>query len=160
MSPENPLLSFFLSEIRGIYGNREVGPKIASLYSSMIGTHGFRGDLIAIIMPASVWALLLLVYAGVCVHVRMAALSDLWIRQILRANNGALCRRLDYSPGRCQLNKPSLSHAHTHAQRNEALPLLNLLLSSVFFCFIRASATTNISHHLFSQLQNFKLQRS
>lgn len=34
-------------------------PKIASLSSSMIGTHGFRGDLIAITMPASVCALLL-----------------------------------------------------------------------------------------------------
>lgn len=56
------VLPFLLRCGGGGYGNKEVGPKIASLYSSMIRTHGFRGDLIAIIMPASVRALLL-VYA-------------------------------------------------------------------------------------------------
>lgn len=47
-----------------------MGPKIASLYSSTIRRRGFCGDLMAIIMPASVRALLL-VYACVCVPARL-----------------------------------------------------------------------------------------
>lgn len=73
-----------------------MGPKIASLCPSLIRTHGFCGDLIAIIMPASVQAALF-VYVCVFRHVCVAVHPILWIRQILEANNGALCLRQDYT---------------------------------------------------------------
>lgn len=96
MLPESPYCRpLFLPEIQ-IYGNKEVGPKIASLCPSLIRTHGFCGDLIAIIMPASVQAALF-VYVCVFRHVCVAAHPILWIRQILEANNGALCLRQDYT---------------------------------------------------------------
>lgn len=130
----------------GVCGNKEVGPKIASLYSSLIRTHGFCGDLIAIIMPASVRALL-----PVCVCVSassMAVHRDLWIRQILKANNGALCLRQDYSLDSCQLNKRLVTHTHTRTQK--ALPLLNLQFLSAFLYHQSPSVNKNIL-----QLQNF-----
>lgn len=58
------VISDDLVKYRWVYGNK-VGPKIASLYSSLIRRRGF---LITIIMLASV---LLLVYACVCVSARM-----------------------------------------------------------------------------------------
>jgi len=46
-----------------------MGPEIASLYSSMIRTYGFRGDPIAIIMPVSVRLGCLCMHVCVCVCV-------------------------------------------------------------------------------------------
>lgn len=83
----------------------EVGPKIESFYSSLIRGRFASSwwDLIALIKPVFVQARLL-VHACVCVPVRMhSCVPALWIRQILGANNGALCLRQDYSPELCQL---------------------------------------------------------